>query len=70
MGHLRFHKEPNIQFGPGCLGYGFVKVDKAFLEGKKLNLAKVRNSGWSTLEMKVPCYSSCVEYGFVLIRGC
>lgn len=37
-GYLRFHKEPNIQFCPSCLEYGFVKVDKAFLEGKKLSL--------------------------------
>ena len=35
-GYLRFHKEPNIQWGPDCVEYGFVKVEKAFMEGKKL----------------------------------
>jgi len=29
-GYLRYHKEPNIQFDPACLEYGFVKVDKSF----------------------------------------
>ena len=33
-GYLRYHKEPNIQFGPNCLEYGFVKVDKSFTEKK------------------------------------
>ena len=35
-GYLRYHKEPNIQFGSACLEYGFVKVDKSFTE-KKIN---------------------------------
>ena len=34
-GYLRYHKEPNIQWGPSCIEYGFVKVEKKFMEGKK-----------------------------------
>lgn len=41
-GYLRFHKEPNIQFCPSCLEYGFIKVDKEFLVGKK-NLGQSQN---------------------------
>jgi hypothetical protein len=36
-GYLRFHKEANIQFNPGCIEYGFVKVNEAFMEGKKIS---------------------------------
>ena len=31
-GYLRFHKEPNIQYNPSCVGYAFVKVEKTFME--------------------------------------
>ena len=33
-GFLRFHKEPNIQWNPGCLEYAMVKVDTEFMNGK------------------------------------
>ena len=33
-GYLRFHKEPNIQWGPSCIEYGFIRVNEPFLEGK------------------------------------
>ncbi|KAL7428344.1 hypothetical protein ACHAXH_001796 [Discostella pseudostelligera] len=32
-GYLRFHKEPNIQWGPDNVEYSFIKVEKAFMEG-------------------------------------
>lgn len=35
-GYMRYHKEPNIQFNPGCIEYGMVKVDTKFMEGKRL----------------------------------
>ena len=35
-GYLRFHKEPNIQWAPDCVEYGFIKVEKTFMEGKKV----------------------------------
>ena len=34
-GYLRFHKEPNIQWGPSCIEYAFLKVDKTFVDGKR-----------------------------------
>lgn len=34
-GYLRFHKEPNIQWGSDCIEYSFIKVEKSFMEGKK-----------------------------------
>jgi len=34
-GYLRYHKESNIQWGSDCIEYGFVLVEKAFMDGKK-----------------------------------
>ena len=36
-GYLRYHKEPNIQFCPSCIEYGFVKVDKSFTTKERIN---------------------------------
>ena len=33
-GYLRYHKEPNIQFNPGCIEYGMIKVSTDFMNGK------------------------------------
>ena len=35
FGYMRYHKESNIQWGSDCIEYGFVKVEKAFMDGKK-----------------------------------
>ena len=35
-GYLRFHKEANIQWGPSCIEYAFIRVDESFVEGKRL----------------------------------
>ena len=37
-GYLRYHKEPNIQWGPDCIEYAFVRVDKPFVKGKKIRV--------------------------------
>jgi hypothetical protein len=34
-GYLRFHKEPNIQYGPSCIEYSMIKVDTEFMNGKE-----------------------------------
>ena len=34
-GYLRYHKEPNIQYGPSCIEYGMIKVTTEFMNGKE-----------------------------------
>jgi hypothetical protein len=33
--YVIFHKEPNIQWNPGCVEYGFLKLSETFFDGMK-----------------------------------
>lgn len=38
--YVIFHKEPNIQYNPGCVEYGFLKLDRTFFAAKPLETQK------------------------------